>query len=289
MSHFHLVLPSNSSKQYYPDNTVTSYTTRLLDTVDLGESDWECALVEIFFQKLWYNIGSDCSFSVSFAGYEEFKRQPYSVAYSALPYLVHFRLHAGHYKTVSVLIDAITESISSTLSTRLFDTTAENSTKIHIPRDKWPRFRYSVVQRKVNVFIHPGSALEFSECLKPILGFDDALIRNETTAVKQYIAPLVSNIQSGIHSLYIYCDVLENIAVGDTQAPLLRIVNTSGEYGDVINKNFDPPRYIPVQKKRFDSIVIDIRSDTGDKVPFESGHSLCVLHFRRALSEHFLR
>jgi hypothetical protein len=268
---------------------VTSYTTRLLDKVELDEGDWECALVEIFFQKLWYNVGSDCSFSISFAGYEEFKNQPHSLVYSPSSYLVTFRIPAGYYKTVSMLVDTITETIASTLTTRVFDTTAEVSTRIHIPRDKWPRFRYNVTQRKVSVFIHPGSAIQFSECLKPILGFDGALIRNESTAIKQYIAPLASNVQSGIHSLYIYCDVLENIAVGDTQAPLLRIVNASGEYGDVINKNFDPPRYIPVQKKRFDSIIIDIRSDTGEKVPFESGHSLCVLHFRRALSEHFLR
>jgi hypothetical protein len=289
MSHFYLVLPSNSSKHYYPENTVTSYTTRLLDKIDLGEGEWECALVEIFFQKLWYNVGSDCTFSVSFAGYDEFKHNPGISVYSPLTYLVTFRIPSGYYKTISTLVDVITDSIATALTSRLFDTTSEPRTRISIPRDKWPRIRFNSTQRKVTIFLHPGSAIQFSDCLKPMLGFDDTLLRNESSVAKQYIAPITANVQDVIHSLYIYCDILENIAVGDTQAPLLRIVNATGEYGDVINKTFDPPRYIPVQKKRFDSIVIDIRSDIGEKIPFQGGHSMCILHFRRALSEHFIR
>ena len=46
MSRFNLTLPSNSSRHYYPDNTVACYTTKLDNTVEL-HGDWEVGLVEI--------------------------------------------------------------------------------------------------------------------------------------------------------------------------------------------------------------------------------------------------
>jgi len=37
-----------------------------------------------------------------------------------------------------------------------------------------------------------------------------------------------------IHSVYVYCDILEHVAVGDTKAPLLRIVDKPRKsYGNI--------------------------------------------------------
>jgi len=46
MSWFCLTLPSNSSTQYYPENTVAFYTTKLANMIEL-EGDWEVSLLEI--------------------------------------------------------------------------------------------------------------------------------------------------------------------------------------------------------------------------------------------------
>jgi len=46
MSRFYLTLPSNSSMDYYSDNTVAWYTTKLTNTVEL-EGEWEVGLTEI--------------------------------------------------------------------------------------------------------------------------------------------------------------------------------------------------------------------------------------------------
>ena len=48
MSRFYLTLPSNSSMDYYPQNTVAQYTTKLNSTIEL-DSDWEVGLTEISF------------------------------------------------------------------------------------------------------------------------------------------------------------------------------------------------------------------------------------------------
>jgi hypothetical protein len=96
------------------------------------------------------------------------------------------------------------------------------------------------------------------------------------------------DLQAGIHALYVYCDLLQFTHVGDIKAPLLQVVNSGGEAGDVITRYYERPRYIPLQKKNFDSIQILIRDDLGEKIPFETGKVLLTLHFRRAYNQYLL-
>src|SRR5207244_4938613 len=55
MTHFYLTLPSNSSSNYYPDNTLTRFITKLPSSVSLS-GDWEVALSEIHFPRTWYTV-----------------------------------------------------------------------------------------------------------------------------------------------------------------------------------------------------------------------------------------
>jgi len=58
----------------------------------------------------------------------------------------------------------------------------------------------------------------------------------------------------------------------------------AGKGNDTIHARYEKPIYIPLQKKHFDSIEIDIRTDTGKPVPFEYGKVIgkviVTLHFR---------
>ena len=52
---FYLTLPSNSSMDYFPDNTLTHFTTRLPQMMDLVGSQ-EIGLTEIQYPHSCYNI-----------------------------------------------------------------------------------------------------------------------------------------------------------------------------------------------------------------------------------------
>ncbi|ELU03746.1 hypothetical protein CAPTEDRAFT_198648, partial [Capitella teleta] len=52
---FYLVLPSNSSFDFYPDNTVANYTTRLPRDIELS-GKWEVGLEEIQYSHNWFSI-----------------------------------------------------------------------------------------------------------------------------------------------------------------------------------------------------------------------------------------
>ena len=89
-------------------------------------------------------------------------------------------------------------------------------------------------------------------------------------------------------SLYVYCDVAEAIPVGDIKAPLLRAVDAAGNFGDLIHRLYAMPQYVPLSRKEFNTVEIDIRDDTGRPVLFEFGKVVATLHFRRSRNSYFL-
>ena len=76
--------------------------------------------------------------------------------------------------------------------------------------------------------------------------------------------------------------------MGDIKAPLLRFVDADGNFGDTIHRLYMSPQYVPVSKKEFNSVEIDIRDDTGRPVSFEFGKVITTLHFRRSGNKYFL-
>jgi len=91
---------------------------------------------------------------------------------------------------------------------------------------------------------------------------------------------------STIGSAYVYCDLVEHVPVGDTKAPLLRIANRMSERG--VHETFNPPLYIPLQKRCFDTVEINLMTDTGLPILFRFGKSYVVLEFRRAAYKYFV-
>ena len=71
-----------------------------------------------------------------------------------------------------------------------------------------------------------------------------------------------------INSLYVYCDLLEAIIVGDTKVPLLCIVDKPKRIHRNVHSVWNPILYVPLQKKHFDTVEINIMTDTG--LPYHS-------------------
>ena len=90
------------------------------------------------------------------------------------------------------------------------------------------------------------------------------------------------------NSLYVYCDATESIPVGDIKAPLLRVIDAAGNFGDLIRRLYTTPQYVPVSRKEFNTLEIDIRDDTGRPVPFAFGKVVAALHFCRSHNPYFL-
>jgi hypothetical protein len=282
-SQFFVTLPSNSSHNYYPLNTMTNFTTRLHTILDLSGS-WECGISEVNYPRNWYTVqhgGGRFSLTVDVASILDRN--------DMLPITVDYEITPGYYEAV---LDIVSEMNNQLLKPHASDAMAM------IPRDQYPKFRYSKVSKKVHITVPGESYFTFSSSLVSILGIgvnqnplDSASIKErriDGAPTYTWKADQVSDISRGINNLFIYCDIIESTIVGDTKAPLLRIVEAKGSIGEIITRTYDDPRYIPLQKKNFDSIEIDIRDQLGAPIQFETGRVIVTLHFRRTQNPYYL-
>jgi len=260
MSRFYLTLPSNSSMQYYPDNTVARYTTKLDNAIEL-EGDWEVGLLEIWAPSDLVNVAEG---------------RCYYVIYVDRKYHRKIMLPPGHYKRINDLVDSLH---------------AEQRTQLPVESGEPLMVQFGYMSSgRIFMKLDPGTvygdiAVAFSRDLARLLGYNVGIrYAIDMTAPN----PTSLNVED-IYSMYVYCDLLEHVVVGDTKAPLLRIVNKQPRSltRRYMHKIFNPVLYVPLQKKNFDTVEINIMTDVGEPVPFRSGKSILVLEFRRSVHPYF--
>jgi hypothetical protein len=69
--------------------------------------------------------------------------------------------------------------------------------------------------------------------------------------------------------------------VGDAQVPLLKIVPVEERDAEMVTRVFDPVQYCPLVLRRFQTVEIGIRDDTGVKMSIERGRVVVTLHCRK--------
>lgn len=271
MDQFYLTLPSNSSMKYYPDNTVANYVTQLPRVVHL-DGEWEVAVVEILYPCSFLTI--DDSSYIYLNTYKESEYAALTVINAQpeeeknptiyIPSMVVCKLKPGTYSSVREVVKMINNDAAlKDLVTFNYDRTTE---KVEI------KCKDHVLQ------------IELTERLALQFGFDP----NETDLKTNNTSIRPASLHLGLpQHIYAYCNVVEPQFIGDTMAPLLRIINvdTTGYlYGANKQVQFTAPHYVTVMKSNFESLEIDLRTSTGARVPFQFGTSSVKLHFRKKLT-----
>ena len=244
----YVTLPSNSSLDYFPHNSLTSCTTKLAMPLNL-RGDWEVALVDVIYSHSWLNVNSENN-KYSFVVGEQI--------------ISPGRLREGQYSDPESICASLNESFPGSLKNNA-------------------QFTINPVTCKVEAHIKPNVEIELNEGLAQLLGFSNRTLTGNTQA------SFLPDINGGLFALYVYTDIIENQRVGDVSAPLLRIVPTNPKKaGMVITHSYQMPHYMPIKTNYIDTIQIDIRSDFGEKVPFQSGKVVVKLHFRSTRKQTFL-
>ena len=117
-----------------------------------------------------------------------------------------------------------------------------------------------------------------------MLGFDTGKINRMTKSEENYqinTAMFPTDMNAGMYGLMVHCDLVAPQLVGNTYANLLRIVPVSGRFNQNINKIYNDEQYVPLLKKTFESIQININDDSGKIVNFQFGRTFLTLHFRK--------
>ncbi len=84
---FYVTLPCNASLSVYPENRISSYTTRLAKTINL-KGEWQVGLAEIEYPRSWYSFNdNDGTFSLHIypAPSQKHANKPGEVVFKKLP------------------------------------------------------------------------------------------------------------------------------------------------------------------------------------------------------------
>lgn len=244
---FFITLPSNSSFTFFPENTTACYTTQLSQRISLNGS-WEVALVEFHCPLTIKNVSN--SNNIVYFVKDGIYIQKYHIT--------------NGYTSVSDILNLINTIPDVAKYIQLEMVSHKKIKVIKVTED---------TSRIDAITLHPNLAFQ--------LGFDP-----DTNLFDLSTAPRKANVDLGIaNQIYVYCDLVEPQLVGDTMAALLRIVNVSKNlyvYGSYMTVSFENPHYVPLLRHEFETIDIDLRDDTGFKIPFQFGTSCVKLHFRRS-------
>lgn len=257
MAHFYVTLPCDSSLSFFPKNTVAQYNTKLSERIRL-DGDYEVALVDFIYPWSFQNVRNTKSNRLVMS----LQRNDYNRMVAVFQYA----FEDAYYENETEFATTVTEKINTQLRS--------------IPelRDIIIEFTFDKTTRKLTMYLElEDMTLTLSDALLTKLGF----CRQRPYPSGSYQSTDTFDLNAGQRLMYIYCDIASHVLLGNTKSPLLRICNARGEYGRTIRDTFDRPFYVPVSRREFDTISIDIRDELGQPMPFDFGKSVATLHFRR--------
>jgi len=122
--------------------------------------------------------------------------------------------------------------------------------------------------------------VQLSEQLSYMLGLENASSINA-----EGYAKYMPDISGGKRQLFVYAPgLVEDTVIGNTTAPLLRVVNINTQnFGEVSESIYTSEYHCRLTTKQISQIRIEIREATGNLIDFHWGNSIVTLHFRRSL------
>jgi hypothetical protein len=307
-SSFYVTLPSNGSKDVYPNNKPNSYKNQFPRALQL-DGEWEVALTELTYPGTSMSIDRPVKIQIcifrndnlgKLKGIRTNQSPMLDTVYFELPLLYNLGSHGQIFVIGEEEVDNV-ESLDSLL--------IEIPVGKYTPKSLVEKFRQvlaaqvATIESSVKRPFHHLMELTFdemknrvcSESLHQVLIFyyqeDDAssLFGLPKLTDKKFskefhlgkyefpLPPLVKDSKS----LFIYTDIIDNDLVGDALVPLLRTVDILDDLDVIVHKAFDLSYYKRVIPSLLPSIEIQVNSETGALVNFESGEVICLLHFRK--------
>lgn len=260
---FYLVLPSNSSMLFFPENATGCYTTHLPREMRL-HGEWRVALAEIHIPCTMMHVYEwDSRYRFQSSGFTE----EITFAEGSIPH--------GIYNSLETLADEINKI-----------KIVSDHQKLQPAEGKKGFYALHRTCECVDTHI-----TGYSQKILRVFGFESEYARNIGSLVTEEKTERIvtgnrpaSLARAIVDQLYVYTDICTPYTVGDTQAALLRIVsldNSKYAFGSNVTKSFAPRHYVPLLHHSFQNIVIDIRDSQGHSIPFEYGTLTATLHFQR--------
>lgn len=295
VSDFYVFLPSDMSKLPGERNTLSHYRTRLPVPIDLGGS-WEVALVELMYTKSWLNF--PVKDTITFSRYElnpvtQKYWQPTAEAIAVAEASKDQVAIAEAKKAAAAEVRSMdipeanytVDELFTEIETRLKE--INFGVNITPPRITYDKSR-NLCKIKPGIHgsnVHTRIIPKIGPILAGILGIDEvrSVFVKKLVLDTKYVGEREVDLEGGRRSIFVYTDIVLPQVVGNTLAPLLRVlpINQHTPLGTHVYHSFNNLYYFPLSKNFINSVEIRLCDITGDYVPFRSGRVVSTLHFRQ--------
>ena len=200
---FYMVLPSNSSMTYFPENTTCCFTTHLQCEIKLHE-EWLVGLVEIQIPcSIVYFQDNEASYAFHTAE-EDGRVIDKKVC----------RIPVGIYDSFEELVEAI-NSANGTFRHQMLESLKNRKGSCII--------RCMCNRPQIHI-------TDFNEKIRHVFGFEEAVQKRSFTTFNERFRNIAANSPASLSralpgQMYVYTEICEPYTVGDTQAALLHIVS----------------------------------------------------------------
>ena len=308
MDSFYITLPSNDFT-FRKTNTLASFKIELPSPINVR--DYQVALSEITYTNSWHNVLSDMVLGL----YTHIG--PHQVKY----YDVSF-LYKGRYDSPIEIVEKINDELVKmaeyveSLIAHEPEETNETSENNYRPQIDYPTIAFNNTKRffgirngrsRKNTGLNICMSIDLIKFLglkrnelisnPKIVEFPEERTRRQTYPKKQITLYAVDednpdkhrpfDIAAGVHSLYLYTDVIKHNVVGCNYSQLLRVLEIprSSSFGDQVVLSYPNPHYFDLEDNTINTIHIWLKDDTGKDISFQFGKIVVVLNFRPKIKD----
>jgi hypothetical protein len=260
MTQFYVVLPSDSSIEFFPNNTVAHYKTKLSQSI-CSTGNYEVALVEIIYPINYHNFVARKQLIVQ----RTIRTKPNGPAFK-------WELKSGYFKNEEVFVDYLNKELTAEYQ-KIYNGTFDTL------------FNYDKSNKELRFLLKGELTIKGTNAKQSVnhgpykAGFNRAISEHLGIGFNENNEDN-GTFELGCPMMYIYSDIITPYSVGNFTTPLLRVVVPKGERDEIVSERFINPYYVPVGRRAFDEIEININDGQGHPISFTGGKSLVVLHFR---------
>lgn len=245
-SEFFVMLTSEDSLNYFPENNPSDFYVRLPYLIML-DGDWCISASQVWMPKMWYNVQQT---PIKIYKHTDGETDP-SHGVGECDYI-----QAGYYQNVATLLKEINSCTSKD--------------GVH-----YSSLTYDGLKHKITIDVLKGYELKLTKELALSLGSFETEFRGKKTLD---MCPDLGRYET---IAYISIDIIEGQLSGRGVCNNLKMINTyDTAFGDVIYDNIET-NFARIASDRFDTIHITIKDRFASIIKQEGGTTMVQLHFRR--------
>ncbi|KAK2712803.1 hypothetical protein QYM36_011484 [Artemia franciscana] len=147
-------------------------------------------------------------------------------------------------------------------------------------------FHYNRLYDRVYILgLKVGESCYLTDGLREVLGYKENIIEpglddnfHQNYGIE---GPLVPGLYYQWNSIFVYTDIVQRSCIGNTSAPILRILPRKTTNEEVISYSFQPLIYLDISRQNIEIVHFSFRTEKNNIMPINRGLVSLTVEFRK--------